>query len=88
MDLHEFKPSHVYKPSSRTARAGQRNPVSKTEKCGRDSEIGSCPENGHKMKHPLRGTVEEHSSSWHSVGSCLRLQNSEHSGVIVLPGNV
>ena len=34
VDLCEFKPSHVYKLSSRTARAGQRNPVSKTKVWG------------------------------------------------------
>lgn len=32
VDLPEFKASHVYKPSSRTARAGQRNPASETKK--------------------------------------------------------
>ena len=39
MDLHEFEANLVYRVSSRTARATQKNPVSKKKKKSKQTKI-------------------------------------------------
>ena len=57
MDLYEFKASLVYRVSSRTGRATQRNPVSKNKTKQKESKLtlGSILSNAH-LPRPSQDT--------------------------------